>query len=114
MSGNDCIFCAITSGAIPAEIVESTDTIVAFRDIAPKADVHVLIVPREHHANVVDLAAANPELLADMAAMAGRVADAQCNGEFRWVFNTGPRAGQSVFHVHGHLLGGSELPWGDA
>ncbi|WP_084073467.1 histidine triad nucleotide-binding protein [Demequina sp. NBRC 110052] len=107
----DCLFCRIVDGEIPADIVVESDDVIAFRDIAPKAPVHVLVVPRAHHANVAELADASPALLARMAQVAREVADAECGGEFRWIFNTGASAGQSVFHVHGHVLGGGELGW---
>ncbi|WP_299035414.1 HIT domain-containing protein [uncultured Pseudokineococcus sp.] len=102
----DCVFCRIVAGDVPAELVASTDSVVAFRDLAPKAPLHVLVVPREHHADVVSLAAAAPQVLADLVATGARVAadgGAQ-DGEHRLVFNTGESAGQSVFHAHGHVL----------
>jgi len=107
----DCLFCRIVAGEIPAQIVVETDTVIAFRDIAPKAPVHVLVAPRLHEPNVAALAAASPQVLADMAAVAQQVADAECGGEFRWIFNTGAAAGQTVFHVHGHVMNGGALGW---
>ena len=107
----DCLFCRIVAGEIPAQIVVETDTVIAFRDIAPKAPVHVLVVPKLHAPNVAALAAASPQVLADMAAVAQQVADAECGGEFRWIFNTGAAAGQTVFHVHGHVMNGGALGW---
>ena len=110
----DCLFCRIVSGEIPATIVAQTDAVIAFRDIAPKAPVHVLVVPRVHVANVTEVAAQMPEVLAEMVAVAQQVADAECGGEFRLVFNSGEAAGQTVFHAHAHVLGGKRLEWGDA
>ena len=110
----DCLFCRIVSGEIPAAIVVETDTVIAFRDIAPKAPVHVLVVPKAHVANVAEAAAQIPGVLADMVAVAKQVADAECGGDFRLVFNTGETAGQSVFHAHGHVMGGKHLAWEDA
>lgn len=107
----DCIFCRIVAGEIPAELVVQTDTVIAFRDIAPKAPVHVLVAPRVHVPNVAALAASHPQVLAEMAAVAQQVADAECGGEFRWIFNTGPAAGQTVFHVHGHVMNAGTLGW---
>lgn len=107
----DCLFCAIVAGDIPADFVARTDAVVAFRDIAPKAPVHVLVVPVLHAPNVAALAAAAPEVLAEMAAVAQSVADAECGGEFRWIFNTGAAAGQTVFHAHGHVMNGGSLGW---
>ena len=72
---------------------------------------HVLVVPREHHGDVATLAQADPELLAEVVAMADRVAGDLADGQYRFVFNSGPRAGQSVFHVHGHVLAGAQLGW---
>ena len=108
---SDCIFCAIIAGDIPGEFVAQTDTVVAFRDIAPKAPVHVIVAPRLHVPNVAALAAEAPNVLADMATVAQRVADAECGGEFRFIFNTGAAAGQTVFHVHGHVMNAGSLGW---
>jgi histidine triad (HIT) family protein len=110
----DCLFCRIAAGEIPADIVVRTDNVIAFRDIAPKAPVHVLVVPVAHVANVTEAAAQLPGVLAEMVAVAQQVADAETGGDFRLVFNTGPTAGQSVFHAHAHVLGGTELKWENA
>lgn len=107
----DCLFCKIVAGDLPADVVATSDRVIAFRDIDPKAPVHVLVVPREHHGDVATLAAADPALLAEVVAMADRVAGDLADGQYRFVFNSGPRAGQSVFHVHGHVLAGAQLGW---
>jgi histidine triad (HIT) family protein len=107
----DCIFCRIVAGEIPAEFVAQTENVIAFRDIAPKAPVHVLVAPRVHVPNVAALAASHPEVLAEMAAVAQQIADAESGGEFRWIFNTGAAAGQTVFHVHGHVMNAGSLGW---
>src|SRR6187431_2116805 len=107
----DCLFCRIAAGEIPAEFVVQTENVIAFRDIAPKSRVHVLVAPRLHAPNVAALAASNPEVLAEMAAVAQQVADAESGGEFRWIFNTGAAAGQTVFHVHGHVMNSGSLGW---
>lgn len=107
----DCLFCRIVAGDIPATIVARTDTVVAFRDIAPKAPLHVLVVPTVHVANVTEAAATHPQVLADMVAVAQQIADAESEGDYRLVFNTGQKAGQTVFHAHGHVLGGKALAW---
>lgn len=107
----DCLFCQIVAGQTPADVVASTERVIAFRDIAPKAPVHVLVVPREHHGDVAVLAAAEPALLADVVALADQVAGDLADGQYRLIFNSGPRAGQSVFHVHGHVLAGARLGW---
>lgn len=108
----DCLFCRVVEGEIPADVVLRTDDIVAFRDIAPAAPVHVLVVPARHHANVAELAAKDPALAAAVLDAARQVAQAEGVGDdFRLVFNTGEQAGQSVFHVHAHVLGGRDLTW---
>ena len=108
---SDCIFCAIVAGDIPADLVAETDNVLAFRDIAPQAPVHVLVAPKRHAPNVAAAAAEMPDVLAEMALVAQQVADAECGGEFRLIFNTGPSAGQTVFHVHGHVMNGGSLGW---
>jgi len=101
------IFERIIARELPADIVAETERVIAFTDIAPKAPVHVLVVPKTgEYANVVELAAADPALLAEVVALAKRIADERCDGEFRLIFNTGPSSGQTVFHVHAHVLGG--------
>jgi histidine triad (HIT) family protein len=108
---NDCLFCRIVAGEIPATVVHETDTTLAFRDIDPKAPVHVLVIPKAHHADVVTLAAADPAGSADLLAAAAAVAEAEglVTDGFRLLFNTGGYAGQEVFHVHAHVLGGAPL-----
>lgn len=110
----DCLFCAIVAGTVPADVVASTPRALAFRDIAPQAPVHVLVVPRDHHLDVAQLAAVDPDLLAEVVALADEVAQRETDGAFRLIFNTGSSAGQSVFHVHAHVLGGAELGWSPA
>lgn len=101
------IFTRILQGEVPAEIVAETDRLFVIRDIAPQAPVHLLVIPKsDRYANVVDLAAGDPELLAEMVALASRVAAEHAGGDFRLVFNTGADAGQTVFHVHAHVLAG--------
>ena len=107
----ECLFCRIVAGDVPATLVRQTDRVVAFRDIDPKAPTHVLVVPRAHHAAVADLAAADPQALAELATEAAAVAADDGHSDFRLVFNTGAEAGQSVFHVHGHVLAGRPLSW---
>jgi histidine triad (HIT) family protein len=115
MTDVDCLFCRIAAREIPSDTVIETDTVYAFRDIAPKAPTHVLVIPKAHVANVAQAAAEMPEVLADMAQVAQQVADDECGGQFRWIFNTGERAGQSVFHVHGHVIGNEgQLEWNPA
>ena len=108
---NDCLFCRIVAGEIPATVVHETDTTLAFRDIDPKAPVHVLVIPKAHHADVVALAQSDPALAADVLAAAAAVAEAEgVSGDgFRLLFNTGPHSGQEVAHIHAHVLGGRPL-----
>ena len=108
---NDCLFCRIVAGEIPATVVHETDTTLAFRDIDPKAPVHVLVIPKDHHTDVASLALADPGIAADVLAAAAAVAEAEgLRGDgYRLLFNTGAYAGQEVFHVHGHVLGGAPL-----
>ncbi|MDQ1609643.1 MAG: histidine triad family protein [Microbacteriaceae bacterium] len=101
------VFSRIIAGEIPADVVHDSERIIAFRDIAPKAPVHILVVPKtESYRDVVELAAGDPALLAEVVATAQTLAAEHSNGEFRLVFNTGASAGQTVYHVHAHLLSG--------
>jgi histidine triad (HIT) family protein len=107
---HDCLFCRIVAGEIPATIVYETETTLAFRDIDPKAAVHVLVIPKEHYADVVALAA-DADASAAVLAAASAVAESEglAGDGFRLMFNTGRFAGQEVFHVHAHVLGGEPL-----
>ena len=101
------IFSRIIAGEIPATVVWQNARLIAFHDIAPRAALHLLIVPKtEKFENVTQLAAEDPELLAEMVAAAATLAAEHANGEYRLVFNSGPTAGQTVFHVHAHVLAG--------
>jgi len=107
----DCLFCRIVAKEIPATVVHETDTTLAFRDIGPKAPAHVLVIPKEHQPDLVALTRANPGLAADVLASATAVAEAEglLPDGFRLIFNNGGFAGQEVFHVHAHVLGGRPL-----
>jgi histidine triad (HIT) family protein len=108
----DCLFCRMVTGQIPVDMVLETDTVVAFRDINPMAATHVLVIPRAHHADVVALADSDPGLAGELLAAVGAVAQQEGLVQgFRTVFNTGADAGQSVGHVHAHVLGGRSLSW---
>lgn len=111
---DSCLFCRIIAGEVPGDFVLQDDDAVAFRDIAPKAPVHVLVVPRLHVATVAELAHQAPKVLAAMTTAAQSIADAETGGHYRLIFNTGENAGQTVFHVHGHVLGGGVLGWDPA
>ena len=101
------IFTRIRMGEIPSEIIAETENAFAIRDIAPKAPVHVLVIPKtEEYRNVVELAAGDPDLLAELVGLANTIAAEHSAGDFRLVFNTGEGAGQTVFHVHAHVLAG--------
>lgn len=106
-ASTDCLFCRIVAGDVPADVVSETEHTVAFRDINPQADVHVLVVPRVHQPDVSSLAAEHPEVAAALLVETRRIAEAECGGQYRLVFNTGEDAGQTVFHAHGHVLGGA-------
>lgn len=107
---SDCLFCRIVKGEIPATIVHETETTTAFRDIAPQAPTHVVLVPKLHSPDAVSLVKAAPGVLDDLFRAAGEVAEAEGLGSgYRLLFNTGDDAGQTVFHAHLHLLGGRKL-----
>lgn len=109
MSDQDCLFCKIIAGEIPSDKVYEDDTTYAFRDINPKAKVHVLVVPKRHYENVSALAQVDATELSHMVQVAQSIADDAFHGAYRLVFNTGRDAGQSVFHVHAHVLTGETL-----
>ena len=103
----ETIFGKIVAGEIPADVVAETDRVLAFRDIAPQAPVHVVVIPKtSEYANVAELAQGDPELLAEIVTVANDVAAELSDGDFRLLFNNGAGAGQTVFHVHAHLLAG--------
>ncbi|MEY4411364.1 MAG: hypothetical protein RLZ69_938 [Actinomycetota bacterium] len=99
----DCVFCKIVAGEIPATLVGESDHAIAFKDISPRQPVHILVVPREHHADVSELAFQNPAALVDLVQLGSRLAGEHSTGSFRLTFNTGEAAGQTVFHAHGHI-----------
>ncbi len=103
-----CLFCRISSGELPAELLGSTERALAFRDLSPQAPVHLLVIPKAHYRDVGQLAASDPLALAECVALAQSLAP---EPGFRLVFNTGAAVGQSVFHVHGHVLAGREFSW---
>ena len=109
----DCLFCAIVAGEIPATQVLETDRILVFRDINPQAPTHVLVIPKAHYPDVAALAAADAALLGEVIDAVQQVAagDGVAEAGYRVVFNTGAEAGQTVPHVHAHLLGGRALTW---
>lgn len=109
----DCLFCKIIDGSIPAKIVYQDAHCLAFRDINPQAPTHVLIVPRRHIATLNDLEPGDADLLGKLVLAAGEIARAENLSEdgYRLVFNCNANAGQTVFHIHAHLLGGRVFGW---
>ena len=107
---SDCLFCKIIAGEIPSQRVYEDDHIFAFRDIMPQAPVHILIVPREHVASVTELTAENSHLVAKCYEAIVKVAESEGLADgFRVITNSGKDGGQTVFHLHFHLLGGRPL-----
>ncbi|WP_156759715.1 HIT domain-containing protein [Microbacterium karelineae] len=101
------VFTRILNGEIPGDIVAETDRVFAITDINPQAAVHVLVIPKtQEYRDVSELAAGDPALLAELIAVAKSVAAEKADGDFRLIFNTGAGAGQTVFHVHAHVLAG--------
>jgi histidine triad (HIT) family protein len=118
---DNCIFCKIVAGEIPAKKLYEDDDLIAFHDINPAAPVHFLIVPRQHIATLSDCGAQHEALLGKMLALAPRLAaeqgcgivldaDGKRSGGFKTLFNTGPDGGQEVYHLHMHVIGGPH-PW---
>ncbi len=109
---SDCLFCKIVAGTIPAKLVSEDDRAIAFRDLNPQAPTHVLIVPRKHIASLDELTDGDTALVGHLHVLASKIAAAEGLSEgYRTVFNTGPAAGQTVFHIHLHLVGGRPLGW---
>ena len=109
----DCLFCKIVAGEIPADIVHETDDTLAFRDINPQAPVHILIIPRKHIATINDLDDADKAIVGSLFTAARDIAAAEGLAEegYRVVMNCNEAAGQTVFHIHLHLLGGRRMGW---
>lgn len=108
---NECLFCRIAAGEIPSSKVYEDEWVIAFRDINPKAAVHLLVVPREHISSLMELNPAQDTLMAHMMRLLPKLAKSMGLEEgFRTIINTGKGGGQEVFHLHIHLLGGSNLP----
>jgi histidine triad (HIT) family protein len=109
----DCLFCKLLAGQIPAAIVYEDERVVAFRDINPQAPTHVLVIPRRHIATLNDLGPEDDGLVGELVRRAAAVAREQghAEGGYRVVFNCNADAGQTVFHIHLHLVGGRKLGW---
>jgi len=110
---DDCIFCKIAAGDIPADIVYQDEHVVAFRDLGPQAPTHVLVIPKRHIATLNDLTEADAELVGRMYLAAKEVAriDGIAEAGYRTVMNCNAAGGQTVFHLHLHLLGGRQMTW---
>jgi histidine triad (HIT) family protein len=110
---SDCLFCRIVAGEIPADVVMRTDRSVAFRDLNPQASTHVLVIPVEHVTHAGELSSVHGDLLADLFETAAKIAEADgvAEGGYRLVFNVGEDSGNSVPHLHLHLIGGRKLAW---
>jgi histidine triad (HIT) family protein len=109
----DCVFCRIAASDIPAQLIYQDDRVVAFRDLNPQAPVHVLLIPREHVVSVAESDAGHEPLFGSLFSAAREVARAEGveQGGYRLVLNSGADAGQSVLHLHLHLLGGRRMTW---
>ncbi len=110
---SDCLFCKILDGEIPADIVYESDTAIAFRDINPQASTHVLIIPRQHIATINDIADSDQAVVGSLYSAAREIAKAEgiADDGYRAVMNCNEAAGQTVFHIHLHLIGGRTLGW---
>ncbi len=110
---DDCLFCKIASGAVPAAVVREGTRTLAFRDISPQAPTHVLVIPKEHFRDVAELAGREPDILVEVHREAAAVAESEgiADTGYRLVYNTGRDGQQSVDHVHLHVLGGREMHW---
>jgi histidine triad (HIT) family protein len=113
MTDSECLFCRIASGEIPAEVVHDGERLLAFRDIDPQAPTHVLVIPKEHVASLSDADDGHADVLGGALLLAARIAadEGIADGGYRTVVNTGRDGGQTVDHVHVHLLGGRQMGW---
>jgi len=109
----DCIFCKIIDGELPSDIVYKDERVIGFRDIKPIAPVHLLIIPRKHIPSIRDLTDEDLPLLGHMTVVANRLAENEgiADGGYRLIINCGEEAGQTVHHIHMHMLGGRRLSW---
>lgn len=107
----DCLFCKFSKKEIPVDFVYESENIFAINDIDPKAPMHVLLVPKKHFENGSEVAKSDPNSFAELFTAASKIASDRGFTDFRTVFNTGPDAGQSVFHAHLHLMGGRKFAW---
>ena len=113
MANESCLFCKILAGEIPAEIIYESDTAIGFRDINPKAPTHVVIIPREHIASINDIEPGDQQVVGSLFTAAREIAeqDGHADAGYRVVMNCNAAAGQTVFHIHLHLLAGRSFSW---
>jgi histidine triad (HIT) family protein len=111
MSEENCLFCKIVAGDFPANFVHQDERCVVIRDINPQAPMHVLVIPREHMESLDDASQKEESLLGHLLRVGARVANDEGHESYRTVINTGAGAGQSVFHLHVHVLGGRTMNW---
>lgn len=111
MSEENCLFCKIIGGEIPTDFVHQDESCVVIRDINPQAPMHVLVIPREHMESLDDASQKEESLLGHLLRVGARVANEQGHESYRTVINSGAGAGQSVFHLHVHVLGGRGMSW---
>jgi histidine triad (HIT) family protein len=108
---SDCLFCKIVNGELPGDIVYQDDKILVFKDLYPKAEVHLLVIPKKHFIDLPDIAEQDPEMLAYMMQAIPEIAKQQkLDNGFRSIINTGKGSGQVIFHLHAHILAGKNLP----
>lgn len=109
---SDCIFCKIIAGEIPADKLYEDDEVLAFRDISPQAPVHFLVIPKKHIETPSDITEVDEKITGKLIRIGAQVAAEEGTGDgFRVIFNNGAKAGQVVFHLHLHILGGKDKPW---
>ena len=113
LMNNDCLFCKISTGSIPSEFVYESDTLFAINDINPQAPTHILIIPRVHHSSLLEVEETDYELMGSIITVANYLAKERGLNKsgYRLVVNCGAGAGQSVFHIHYHILGGRPMKW---
>ncbi len=110
---NDCLFCKMISGEIPCDIVYENKSVLAFRDIDPKAPTHILVIPKKHIQSINALKASEQNLAGELLLTAQKIAQIEniAVSGFRTIFNTNTHGGQTVFHIHMHIMGGRQMNW---
>ncbi|MGX5172797.1 histidine triad nucleotide-binding protein [Aliikangiella sp. IMCC44653] len=110
---SDCLFCKIDQGEIPSDIIYQDENVFVIKDIAPKAETHLLVIPHKHIASLNDLLPEDKQLMGEIMLLLPQIAkNAGLDQGFRTIINTGAGGGQEIFHIHIHLLGGAHLPFG--